>query len=646
MSGLMSIGTRAMFANYAALQTTGHNIANASTEGYSRQSTELATSGGQYTGAGFFGQGVDVASVTRAADAFLTRESQLATAQASQDATRHEQLQRLEKVFATGEQGLGYASGQLLNAFIDVANRPQDAAARQVVLARAEEVAARFRSANAQIDQLQAGVTQDLTTSVATVNGLAKRVAEINQRIAAAQGGGQPPNDLLDQRDALVKEISGYLQVTTIAADDGSLGLFVGGGQRLVLGTQALELKVVPDDYDPQRVRVAIAETGGNRLLDGSALAGGSIAGLLAFQDEDLTAARASIGQMASALSGRLNEQQALGLDLRTPPGSGAALFAVAAPRVLPAAGNTGANTVSLAIADVSQLQASDYELRGDPSVPGQYTLTRLSDGLVRTVVAGDTVDGFTIGIGIPAPAAADRFLLQPTSQAATAMRRVLDDPRGIAAASPVAATTGSANTGTASVASLRVVDPSIDPSLTASISFTDASGSYDWELRDAANTLVASGSATWSAGTAIALNGFELELAGVPAAGDTVQVAATQFPAANNGNALALLALRDEAMVGEQDLGGGTIVPGQSITDAYASAMAAVGVKVQSAASQSQISSAVATNADALKAQKTGVNLDEEAARLIQYQQGYQAAAKMLQVAQSVFDTLLQMGR
>lgn len=644
MSVLMSLGKSAMFANYAALQATGHNIANANTPGYSRQEVELATATGQFTGAGFFGKGVDVVSVRRTADAFLTRESQLAAAQASQDAARYEQLQRLEKVFATGEQGLGYASGQLLNAFVDVANRPQDASARQVVLARAEELASRFRAANDQLDALGAGVRQDVSTSVGTVNGLAQRVAELNQRIAVAQGSGQPPNDLLDQRDELVKQISGFLQVTTIQADDGSLGLFIGGGQRLVLGNQALQLRAVPDDFDPQRVGIALMESGSARVLQADALGGGSIAGLLVFQDEDLSAARASIGQMASAIAGRLNDQQALGLDMRSPPGTGAPLFALGAPRVLPAAGNSASPGPSIAVTDVTQLQASDYELRNDVA-PGTYLLTRLSDGLQRTVVPGEVVDGFRVDVGAPAPAATDRYLLQPASQAAGAMRRALDDARGIAAAAPVAATTGTSNTGTMSVAGLRVTDPAIDPALTATVRFTDGFGNYDWELRDAANTLVASGGATWQAGTPIGINGFELSLAGVPAAGDTVAVAATPYPASNNGNALALLGLRDERMVGAQDLGNGTLVPGLTITDAYASAMAAVGVKVQSAGAQSRISQAVSSNAEALRADASGVNLDEEAARLIQYQQGYQAAAKVMQVAQSVFETLLQMG-
>jgi flagellar hook-associated protein 1 len=189
-------------------------------------------------------------------------------------------------------------------------------------------------------------------------------------------------------------------------------------------------------------------------------------------------------------------------------------------------------------------------------------------------------------------------------------------------------------NTGTASLASLKVVDASIDPSLTASISFTSATGDYSWELRDPSGTLVSSGTAVWTAGQPIQLNGFELNLNGVPASGDTMEVSKTPFPATNNGNALQMAGLRDAG-----------IVNGATVTDAYASTMADIGVRVQSATLGANISASASSQADQQLSSKTGVNLDEEAARLIQFQQGYQAAAKVLQVAQSVFDTMLQLG-
>ena len=638
---LFSIGTRAMFANYAALQTTGHNIANASVEGYSRQRVELETSQGQFSGAGFFGKGVDVATVTRLHNEFLTREAAGSASVASADATRAAQLARLEEVFQPGEAGLGYVTNALFNAMTDLASQPGDASTREVVLSRAQDMAARFASAGAQLDVLQSGVEQDLTVQVAQVNSLAGRIAQVNEQIARVQGFGQPPNDLLDQRDQLIRELSGLVQVTTLAASDGSVGVFLAGGQRLVLGQQAATLAVVPDEYDVSRMALAIDEQGFRRTLPPSLLAGGSVGGLLRFQNEDLTAARSALGRLAAAAASTINAQQALGLDLRNPPGTGAPLFSFGAPQALPASGNVRdvsgnfVTSVSLAIADASQLEASEYLLEPDPATAGQYLLTRRSDGVVRSIASGATVDGLTITVS-PAATAGESFLLQPVARAAVDLRRVLSTPAGLAAAAPVQAAAGIGNTGTAAVGSLTVVSPTIDPDQTASITFTSGAGAYAWELRDrVSNALLSSGTGTWQAGQPIALNGFELQLDGVPASGDTFSVARTAFPAASNGNALALAALRDATFVG-----------GETVTDAYASLMAGVGVRVQTARTAADISASVAASAREKVDAESGVNLDEEAARLLQFQQSYQAAAKILQVANAVFDTLLDAAR
>src|SRR2546423_3716055 len=179
-SALMNLGTRALFANYAALQTTGNNISNANTPGYSRQTVELESAGGQFSGAGFFGKGVNVTTVSRAHDDFLTREAAATGAMAAADTTRAAQLKQLEAVFATGESGIGYAAGELLNAFVDVANKPQDLAARQVALARADDVASRFRAAGQQVEVLHADTTADIKAAVTTLNALVPPVADLN----------------------------------------------------------------------------------------------------------------------------------------------------------------------------------------------------------------------------------------------------------------------------------------------------------------------------------------------------------------------------------------------------------------------------------------------------------------------------------
>ncbi len=642
MSALMSIGKTAMTASYAALQTTGNNIANANTVGYSRQQVVLADAPSQFTGSGFFGKGVNVTTVSRAYNQFLSSQAMNTGSVSAADSARLDKLTQLENVFPIGEAGLGYAAGGLMNSFVDVASKPSDASARQVVLSQARELSARFQGGANQLTDLQAGVTQDVKAAVASLNTMAHSVAALNQQIASLKGSGQAPNQLLDQRDQLIRQIAATLNITTIAADDGSIGVFIGGGQSLVLGANANTVKAVPDSFDPARVMLTMSEGAKNRLIPPDSLAGGSLAGLLKFQNEDLSAARNLLGQMAAAVSGAVNKQQSLGLDLGQPASAGAPMFSVGAPRVIPASDNVGTATLSATTSDASKLQASDYALGFDGTT---YSLVRSFDQSTVTgspftpaqLAAGVTVDGVTLRLTAGTATAGDRFLVQPVATAAQSMQTVLGSTQGIAAASPFTGSLGVNNTGTATLGALAAVTPGYNGALSASIAFTSNTGDYTWTMSDATT-----GTGTWTAGTPISLNGFELSLDGVPRSGDTVTVAPTTAVASNNGNALAFTALGKSAMVSSNGAGAGSAAS-LGITDAYASALASIGVRVQGGRTAATMSGAAASQAETARANEDGVNLDEEAARLIQFQQSYQAAAKILQVAQAVFDTMLR---
>jgi flagellar hook-associated protein 1 FlgK len=741
----MNIGLRAMFASQAAITTAGNNIANASVDGYSRQSVELKTAPGQYTGAGFFGKGVDVATVSRAYNEFLNKEAVSTKSLASMDSARLDMLNQLQNVFPIGEDGVGYSMSELLNSMSDLASRPTDLPTRQVTLARAQDVATRFNQAGQQLDQIQAAVSTDLSNSVTAINGLAKRLGVVNGQIAASAGTGHTPNDLLDERDRLVSQIAGYMKVSTLQADDGSVSVFVAGGQRLVLGNQAQQLAVIPDPHDGQRMQAAIVDGSQKRALDWQQIGGGSLSGLLQFQNVDLVDATNKLGQLAASLSTAVNQQQALGLDMKVPPGAGAALFTTPLGRALPGSSNTGTASVSITLSDPTLTAASDYMLTmPDPTMPDTYQLVKQPGGqtlpsfTVDPVTRQATVEGMTITVS-PGMAMNDSFLLQPFGRTAANIGVTLSDPRGLAAAAPVSGAAGLANTGTATVASVQVTSTAIDPTLTANFAFTSPTG-YSWELRDASNAVVATGTGTWSAGqpltastplvdrgfqmvlngvpktndtftvagtdripnavgagntgvTAIAratavggssdlslnaqvtftgastytynlvdaagrvsssgsgtlgagqplvLNGVALTLTGTPAAGDTLEFSRSTFTPGNNGNAVALANLRDAQLV-DRTLSAGVASGGTTLAEGYATALADVGVRVQGATSAHTTSSALAASAQAALSSETGVNLDEEAAKLMQFQQSYQAAAKVLQIAQTLFDSVLQ---
>ena len=650
---LLTLGARAMNASQTAINTIGHNIANANTPGYSRQSVVLKTAAPQFTGGGFQGKGVQVDTITRAYNQFLSREATSSRATAASDLTLLNNLQRLEKVLPPGEAGLGQGMSQFLNAMVDVSSRPSDTAARQVVLARAQEMAARFASAGQQLQDLQQGVVTELKANAVVVNQLAQQIATLNGDISRLSGSDSSPNDLLDQRDHLVTELAKYVGVSTIPASDGSVGVFIGGGQVLVLGNQARSLVVQNDPYDGQRAQVAILDSGNTRALDTSVLTGGSISALVSYQNKDLQDARNYVGQLATAITMRVNTQQALGLDLSTPAGAGVALLAVGDPNVLPASTNardaSGAflSGVTITRVDPGFLQASSYTLKGDPAAVGNYLLVRESDGVVRSVADGDVIDGFRIDFNPAPPGPFDTYRLEPVATAAASMRRVLDQTQGIAAASPISAVTNVANTGTASVNSIYAVDTTnFNPAeFPASVLFgaSNPDGSVDYTLTTQSGVF----NGVWRAGQPLGNEpgigqGFALNLVGVPRPGDSLVINPTQYPGQNNGNVQAFLALQGERFVGQRDLGSGVIAAGSTLNDAYAAAMGDIGARAQGMEYLAKASDQVANDAEAALSSEVGVNLDEEAARLLQYQQAYQASAKMLQVAQAVFDELL----
>jgi flagellar hook-associated protein 1 FlgK len=625
VGSLFNVGSSALRAAYAQLQTTGHNIANVNTPGYSRQEVVLATAGADATGGGFIGRGVDTVSVRRAYDTFRTAEVTASIAAQAGDQARAERLGALDRMFADTENGIGAAIDDLTSAFADVVNRPFDSTARAVVVGRAETLAERFRLAAAGVEQMRETADQRLIQSVQTLNTSLQQLAAINDRIAKTSGTGQPPNDLLDQRDAAVDRINQTLKTSSYLNPDGTVSLFSAAGQALVVGNTVSRFSLAADSLDGSKLQIVLTTSGNDVVIPSEMLGGGELAGLMRFRDEDLESARARLGQLAAALGSAFNEQQALGRDPTGAPG--APMFVFGAPEVRSASDNAGSAVFSVAIADGGALKASDYTIDYDGS---GYTLTRLSDG-TQTSVAGwpQTVDGLTLDLASGTPQAGDRFLLRSGSAFAQDFRVVLSSGARLATGYAVTAERGAANAGDVAVRGFAVT--SNDVNLTAPVTITfDGAGAFSVSGTGTGNPT----GVAYTPGMTISYNGWSIELAGTPAAGDTLSIVPTANPSADNRNARAMLALAD-----------GRSVDGRRFTDAYAELLADIGLRSQGASATAAMSGQVLQDAKAAKAEVSGVNLDEEAARLMQYQQAYQAAAKLLATAQAIFETLLQAG-
>jgi flagellar hook-associated protein 1 FlgK len=641
--GILNIGSQALQANLVALQTAGNNIANVNTPGYSRQKVVLETVPGQYSGGGYIGKGVSVQTIQRNFDAFLTRQATLASTTQAADVTRSDYLAQLGEIFQGGTTGLGASVNDMLNALSDVASAPTDLTARTVVLTRVDETARRMRAASQSLDDLQSGISQSLGEKINAVNTLAHNIADVNGQIARAQGGGQPPNDLLDKRDQLIRDLNKYVQTTSIAADDGTVGVFIAGSQALVLGTEASPITLIKDDFgDPLKNKLAITRNGVAVALDENNLGGGEVSGLLRFQNNDLAEGRNLLGRLTLAVTTSMNDQHKLGLDLDGNVGGN--LFTPTdlstTSNIYQVVGQTSAASLSMAISDVTQFAASDYELTF--TSPTNISIKRTSDSLVRTFTASPiTIDGLTItDANFGAAATGDRFLLKPFSTSASNIAREFSTPRALAVANPIAAKLSPTNKGSLALANLSaktMASTAGAPIDNYSVTFTVAAGVTTYDIIDTTTATTVAAGQPYVSGSPIAytpagLPGFSLTLTGAPANTDTVTIGQNAYASLSGGNATAMMELRDKPMF-----------DGAALTDGYAGLISQIGIRAQSAGYSAQVSTNIAVNAEKSRAGVSGVNLDEEAAKLLQYQQAYQASAKMIQIAQNIFDTLIQ---
>jgi len=625
---ILSTSSTALLAFQRALSTISHNVANANTEGYSRQTVELSTRQPQPFGNGFIGRGVQQDTVERLTDSFNFERMIDSRAEVG----RLEQLNlladRLDRGFTDAGSSLNLPWSQLFDSMQAVSTDPSSTAAREAMLASARNVAGRMRSLETQLQSYDREVSQRLTAGVERVNQLTSELGALNKEIGRVTGlsGGQPANDLFDQRDRLVLELSGLIGVNTALQDDGSLNVYTQGGQALLIGTTPLQLSASRDSFRQDRVNIGLQAGNTTVPLPPSAFAG-ELGGLMEFRDTVLDPASVSLGSMATTLAYTVNAVNAQGVDLYGNPG--APIFNQPTMTTLPSSSNTGGATISASIASLAAFDGRDVLIEYDGV---GYTASDRRTGAALPIggtgVPGDplTVNGVAVVVS-GAPAAGDRFLLQPASGAAGRIDVVMTDPRGIAAAAPLGTRADVGNLGTAQPR-LTVTDRNA-PGFTNPV---------DIQFLDSTTYTVNGGPPiAYAPGDTIAGNGWEITLEGDILAGDRFQVRATTPGSSDNGNMLVMASLDDTKL-----LFGGTGSLNESLRQMTTQVGAAARNSTDALAAQKSIDQQLIANRESV----SGVNLDEEAANLLRFQQAYQASAQLMTVADTLFQSLLQATR
>lgn len=640
---IYGIGVSALNAAQAGIATTTHNIANASTPGYSRQGILQTAQLPQNTGSGYFGQGVNVTNVVRQYDQFLSAQVLEAQTQTSNLNTQLGLSQQVSNLLGDSSGGLTTVLQDYFSAVNAVSNAPQSVPARQTMVSSAQSLVGRFQALDQNLNQIRDGLNGQISGSVTSINSYAKQIASLNDKIVQLQANSpsQPPNDLLDQRDQLVNQLSQEIRVTTLKQSDGSMNVFIGSGQSLVMGNQASTLRTVTSATDPSALEVAYynLSSGTVSTIPQSSLQGGNLGAYLSFRQDVLDPAVNALGRIAMGLADTFNQQQQQGVDLQG--ALGGSLFALATPRVTPSSNNTGTGALTATVTSTSALTASDYSVRFDGINYNVYdAATNATIGgpySVAAMTAGQAVAGTGITLQLTAGAAAngDSFLVRPTVDGASVISLNITDPTRIAAASPIRSNASTGNLGTGVIAAATVVpglplDANLQQPIT--ITFDNPPVSYT-----ATGTGAPVGPQPYTSGAAITINGWTTQISGTPTAGDTFTVTQNTNATTDGSNILLMAALQTA-----NTLANGTT----SYQGAYGQLIGQVGSQTRELTVISQAQASLLDQVTASQQAVSGVNLDEEAANLIRYQQAYQAAAKAMQIASTMFDTLLTLGQ
>jgi flagellar hook-associated protein 1 FlgK len=627
MADMLNTAVSGLLAFQQELDTTSNNISNANTPGYSRETTDLVSVPGPYVGQLSIGDGVQVSSVQRVYNQTVASQVVSATSAYNQLNAFSTQAAQVDNLLGSTSNGLSTQLQSLVSALQTVANSPTSAASRQAFLSQAQALVSSLQNDDNSLQSLDSQANTQLTSDASEVTSLAQSIATLNKQIMAdTSQSSQAPNSLLDQRDQLINQLATYVNVTTTQQSDGSVNVYVGTGQALVTGTTAATLTTIPNAYDPSQDNLGLSSPAGPIDVT-QQISGGTLGGTLQFRSQMLDPARNSLGQIAVVLSNAMNAQNEAGLDQSG--NLGGAIFAVGGVGVLPNSDNTGAATVSATVGNANAITADNYLLSYNGT---NWSLSDASSGASvalsgnGTAASPFTAAGLSIVVG-GAPQAGDSYLIEPTSGAVSGMQVLLTDPSQLAAAAPLLTAAATTNTGTASIDQGTVATDGTWVRGNYTLSFTSPT---TYQVTNSTGAVVQNGA--YTSGAPIAFNGIQVAVSGAPASGDSFSINDNASGTGDNRNLTAMAGLLDQSLIG------GTT----SINSAVNDLVTNIGIQTSQSQSGTTAQQAVLTDASNAQQSVSGVNLDEEAANLVQYQQAYQAAAEVINVASTLFNSLI----
>ncbi|QAY92285.1 flagellar hook-associated protein FlgK [Pseudomonas sp. ACM7] len=664
---LLNIGMSGLAAGHSSLLTTGNNIANVDTAGYSRQQTVQGTKASNQYGNVFIGTGTTLADVRRVYNSYLDAQLQTTTSLNSDAQAYLGQATQVDKLLSDSGTGVTKTLQSFFSSLQTLSANSNDTAARQALLTNAQGLTSRFNAISQQLQQQGTYINDQLSSMADQVNKLAATVAAYNQKISEVSGSGSAPNDLLDQRNETVRQLS-QLVGTQVTENNGSLDIYLGSGQPLVMGNTVNTLRVSTDKSDPTHSSI-IMDRGSSTIDITNVMSGGEMGGLMRYREDVLTPAVNGLGRISMVVADQVNKQLGQGLDQNGNFGS--ALFnninsaaAISQRSIANGSNNPSSGNLNVTINDTSKLAASDYRVTFT-SATG-YSVRRLSDNTdMGSFTLGATpapvIDGFSLSLNAGPLNAGDTFKITPTRSSAADMTTVMTDSKTLATAAPLTSTKASGNDGTGAVSQpvlstvLDIYDPvqrlevqtAVKASMPVRLLMTSSTA---YQVFDAKGTSIGTGSIVPGQNNNLNISvpytdvggvaktfSVAMTVSGSPAKDDSFNISMTAASSTDNRNAQALLGLQTKATVGAN-----VTSPGVSFTDAYGGLVSSVGSMTKQGQLDATATGTILTQARDSRDSLSGVDLDEETGNLIKYQQYYSASSQIIKTAQEIFSTLI----
>jgi len=683
---MLGISITGVAAAQRALATTGHNIANANTEGYSRQKITMEARPPSGSGKAAIGNGVVVNDVHRVYDDFITGQVRSVSSLSTSMEMNHDYTVQVDNMLADTKAGLAPTMQEFFGAVNGVANNPSSTSSRQVMLGAARSLVDRFQYLDERFEVIRSAANKNMKTLTVEINELASSIAAINHRIVtASEIGSEPPNDLLDQRDQLLKELSERVGIRVTYQNTGTMNVYIGNGQLLVVGQRASTIAVEGTPADPRQLDVIFQGPDSKSIITQS-ISGGKLGGLLDFQKTVLDHSQNELGLIAIGVSKAFNDQHKLGMDIHSELGRN--FFSETeklSPQVLPNKNNKGDAVISATITNIDNLTASEYQLS---YFEGQYRLIRRDDdkviGEFSSLPAEFESEGFSLQLDKGSMANLDTVIIRPTRLGAKRIDVKIDDINKIAAASPVRVEASIDNLGTGKIKMGEVLDTNT-PSFAIkngtmtppfAIRFIDE---HHFELLDntgmpvpitrlalpeeskllehkdgrdmlkqdmdedgeQADPPVVETAIFYDRENGINIfptpggeePGFRVTFTGEPVKGDTFRVEYNEDGTTDNKNIIALSMLQEKPI-----LANGT----SSFSDVYADLITRIGTKTHELEINNKAQTLLLAQVVSKRESVSGVNMDEEAANLVRYQKLFQANAQIIAVSQKMLDVLM----